>query len=211
MAWRLLQAIFLVFESLWKVSMPAVARMLDVGEERSSPSLERALLLAAVLTGLMVVPLAGTARSLVPVALREPVERHDRRPAMGCAGTDPQRSALGRRDRLLLRDQPARAPPARGDRALCRVVRRLHPAASFHWVPRRSASVCVAAALTDLLVLGVPLQRASGVAVLKVTLVPIVAVAVGSALGALVSDHLGPNVGGLIVGARMRRSRVRRA
>ena len=66
MAWRLLQSIFLVFESLWKVSMPAVARMLDAGEA-VQPALERALLLAAVLTGLMVVPLAGTAHSLVPV------------------------------------------------------------------------------------------------------------------------------------------------
>ena len=64
--------------------------------------------------------------------------------------------------------------------------------------------------MTDLVVLGVPLHRTSGVAVLQVTLVPIVAAAAGSALGALVSERLGPNLGGLIVGPHLCRTHLRR-
>jgi O-antigen/teichoic acid export membrane protein len=196
MGWRLLQAIFLVFESLWKVSMPAVARMLDAGEA-VKPSLERALLLAAVLTGLMVVPLAGTAHSLVPVIFGNKWS--------GTIDLLPW-AALA-----LILNGPLSAVATGYFYAINRpgVLLRVATAHSVVWfavfiplLPSMGAEAIgiglVAAALTDLLMLGVPLYHASGVAVLKVTLVPIVAVAVGSALGAVVSDRLGPNVGGLI-------------
>jgi O-antigen/teichoic acid export membrane protein len=198
MAWRLLQAIFLVFESLWKVSMPAAARMLDAGES-VKPALERALLLAAVLTGLMVVPLAGTARSLVPVIFGN-----------RWSGTI---DVLPWAALALILNGPLSAVATGYFYAINRpaVLLRVATAHSVVWfavfiplLPSLGAEAIgiglLAAALTDVLVLGVPFQRASGVAVLKVTLVPIVAVAIGSAFGALVSDYLGSNLGGLIVG-----------
>lgn len=198
MAWRLLQAIFLVFESLWKVSMPAAARMLDAGEA-VKPVLERALLLAAVLTGLMVVPLAGTARSLVPVVF-----------GSQWSGTI---DVLPWAALALILNGPLSAVATGYFYAINRpaLLLRVATAHSVVWfavfiplLPSLGAEAIgiglLAAALTDLLVLGVPLRRTAGVAVLKVTLVPILAVAVGSAVGALVCDHLGPNLGGLIVG-----------
>jgi O-antigen/teichoic acid export membrane protein len=196
MAWRLLQAIFLVFESLWKVSMPAAARMLDAGEALK-PALERALLLAAVLTGLMVVPLAGTAHSLVPVVFGDEWS--------GTIDVLPW-AALA-----LILNGPLSAVASGYFYAINRpgVLLRMVIVHSVVWfavfvplLPSMGAEAIgiglLAAALTDLLVLGVPFYRASGVVVLQVTLIPIVAVGVASALGAVVSDRLGANVGGLI-------------
>jgi O-antigen/teichoic acid export membrane protein len=196
MAWRLLQSIFLVFESLWKVSMPAVARTLDAGET-VKPAIEKALLLASVLTGLMVVPLAGTAQSLVPVVFGGNWS--------GTADVLPW-AALA-----LILNGPLSAVATGYFYAVNQpgVLLRVVIVHTLVWfavfvplLPSLGAEAIgvglVAAALADLAILGVPLYRASGVAVIRVTLVPIVAVAAGSAVGMLVSDRLGPNLGGLI-------------
>jgi len=66
LAWRLIQAVFVLFEALWRVSFPAVARLMETGEE-VRPTIERALRLASGTTGLILTPLAGTAPALIPV------------------------------------------------------------------------------------------------------------------------------------------------
>jgi O-antigen/teichoic acid export membrane protein len=69
-AYRLIQVIFLVVESLWRVSYPAIARLLATGEDVSRP-IARSLRMTAVLTGLVVACLIGAAPSLVPLLFGE--------------------------------------------------------------------------------------------------------------------------------------------
>jgi O-antigen/teichoic acid export membrane protein len=63
---RVLQAILLVFNSLWRVSFPALSRLIESGED-PRPSIQRALALTTTFTGFFVVGIAGTAPALVPV------------------------------------------------------------------------------------------------------------------------------------------------
>ncbi|MGH7269434.1 MAG: oligosaccharide flippase family protein, partial [Polyangiaceae bacterium] len=65
---RILQVPFLVFTALWRVSYPAMSRLIALGES-PAPLIQRALTLGSVATGLMLVPLAGSAPALVPVLL----------------------------------------------------------------------------------------------------------------------------------------------
>jgi O-antigen/teichoic acid export membrane protein len=67
LAYRLLQAPYLMFEALWRVSFPAVARMLDAGEDVREP-LQRAAATLTVAVGVVLVALAGSAWDLVPFA-----------------------------------------------------------------------------------------------------------------------------------------------
>jgi O-antigen/teichoic acid export membrane protein len=198
MAWRLLQGIFLVFESLWKVSLPAAARMLDAGEP-VKPALERALLLAAVVSGLMVAPLAGTAHALVPVLFGD-----------GWSGTI---DVLPWAALALVLNGPLSAVATGYFYAINRpaVLLRMVVAHTIVWfaifvplLPSMGAEAIgiglLGSALTDLVVLGIPLYRASGVIVVKVTAVPIVAAGAASALAAVVTNALGANVAGLVAG-----------
>jgi polysaccharide transporter, PST family len=65
---RILQAPFLLFGALWRVSFPAMSRLVALHEE-PAPMVQRALSLTSVASGLMLVPLAGSAPILVPVVL----------------------------------------------------------------------------------------------------------------------------------------------
>jgi O-antigen/teichoic acid export membrane protein len=62
---RLLQVITLLFESLWRVSYPAMAQLLRAGEE-ARPAVSRIATLTAVGAGLAVVAICGTAPALIP-------------------------------------------------------------------------------------------------------------------------------------------------
>jgi O-antigen/teichoic acid export membrane protein len=64
---RVLQGIMLVLESVWRVSFPAISRLIETGE-RPEPSIERALALTTAFTGFAAVALGGTAPALVPIA-----------------------------------------------------------------------------------------------------------------------------------------------
>lgn len=70
LASRMLSIVGLVLESLWRVTFPAVARLLDAGDE-PGPLLARGLNLVAAATGFFAVALAGTAPALVPVIFGE--------------------------------------------------------------------------------------------------------------------------------------------
>lgn len=65
LASRLLQIPFLVFESLWRVSYPAIARLVKAGEE-PRPLLERGVGIVAVGTGVLLVPLVAAAPAFMP-------------------------------------------------------------------------------------------------------------------------------------------------
>jgi O-antigen/teichoic acid export membrane protein len=69
-AYRLVQALVLVLESLWRVSYPAVARLIETGEDIAA-ALQRALRVSATVMGLAVAVLIGTSPSLVPLLFGE--------------------------------------------------------------------------------------------------------------------------------------------
>jgi O-antigen/teichoic acid export membrane protein len=66
-AWRLLQTVYLLFESLLRVLFPAMSRLIEQDEEQVGPILERGLRLATLCTGFAVVPLLGAAEPIVDV------------------------------------------------------------------------------------------------------------------------------------------------
>jgi O-antigen/teichoic acid export membrane protein len=63
-ATRLLQALVLLFESLWRVAYPAMARLAEIDGDAEAV-LDRSLRLAALAAGAIVVVLSGTAPALV--------------------------------------------------------------------------------------------------------------------------------------------------
>jgi O-antigen/teichoic acid export membrane protein len=65
LAYRVMQLPYLLFSSLWRVSYPAMARLL-AADEPARPMIERGVGLAAVATGLVLAPLAGSATAFVP-------------------------------------------------------------------------------------------------------------------------------------------------
>ena len=69
-AFRLVQATTLLFESLWRVSFPAMARLLETGED-PRPLLERGIALTGTAAGFLVAAMGGSATALVPVLFGE--------------------------------------------------------------------------------------------------------------------------------------------
>lgn len=65
-AYRILQLPQIVFQSLRRVSYPAMARLLDTGED-IRPTIERTVRLAAVASGLVLVPVAASSPGFVPL------------------------------------------------------------------------------------------------------------------------------------------------
>jgi O-antigen/teichoic acid export membrane protein len=70
LASRLAQAIVLLFDSLWRVTYPAMARLIDIDADPAG-ALERGLRLATVAAGAIVAVLAGSSPALVPALFGE--------------------------------------------------------------------------------------------------------------------------------------------
>lgn len=66
MALRLVQTVMLFFSTLWRVAFPAMARLVEAGDD-PAPALSRGLRLASVGSGLILAPLAATAPALMVV------------------------------------------------------------------------------------------------------------------------------------------------
>jgi O-antigen/teichoic acid export membrane protein len=64
--YRLTTVVIILMESLWRVSFPAMSRLRETGED-PMPLVERAASMASVVSGVLVVPLAGAAPALIPV------------------------------------------------------------------------------------------------------------------------------------------------
>jgi O-antigen/teichoic acid export membrane protein len=64
--YRFTTVVIILMESLWRVSFPAMSRLRETGEN-PLPVVEKAAGMASVISGLLVVPLAGSAPALVPV------------------------------------------------------------------------------------------------------------------------------------------------
>lgn len=70
LAGRVLQGFTLILAPLWRVSFPAIARLIDSGED-PTPSVERALSLSSVMIGFAAIAVGGCAPALVIVAFGE--------------------------------------------------------------------------------------------------------------------------------------------
>jgi O-antigen/teichoic acid export membrane protein len=67
-AYRIMQVPLLFFQSLWRVSYPAMSRLLEAGEDPKY-MMERGLVLMSTATGMLISPLVGSAPALVPAVL----------------------------------------------------------------------------------------------------------------------------------------------
>jgi O-antigen/teichoic acid export membrane protein len=70
LAYRVLQLPYLLFTSLWRVSFPAMSRLL-ANEEDPRPIIERGVALVAVATGLLLAPIFGSGPALIPSVFGE--------------------------------------------------------------------------------------------------------------------------------------------
>lgn len=70
LAGRVMGVPFLLFESLWRVSYPAMSRLLATGED-PRPIIERAVALASIATGILLVALVGAGPALIPSVFGE--------------------------------------------------------------------------------------------------------------------------------------------
>jgi O-antigen/teichoic acid export membrane protein len=67
-AWRILQIPVSLFQALWRVSVPGMARLVEAGEDVGS-TIERVIALVAVGTGVLVAPLAASASAWIHVLI----------------------------------------------------------------------------------------------------------------------------------------------
>lgn len=70
MASRLMQVPLLLFESLWRVSFPAMSQILAAKED-PKPAIERGVALAAIAAGVLLATFAGASPELVPAVFGE--------------------------------------------------------------------------------------------------------------------------------------------
>jgi O-antigen/teichoic acid export membrane protein len=68
LAYRVLQTLLLVFQGLWRVSYPAMARLMEAGED-PRPVIERGIGIVALGSGLFLAPMAACGPALIPGAL----------------------------------------------------------------------------------------------------------------------------------------------
>ena len=65
LSFRIMQVPFLLFDSVWRVSFPAMSRLIAAGED-ARPIIERGLALGGVVSGALLSVLVGSAPALVP-------------------------------------------------------------------------------------------------------------------------------------------------
>jgi O-antigen/teichoic acid export membrane protein len=65
LAYRLLGTVWMVFQSVWRVTFPAMARLIGNGDD-PTPLLQRTLASVAIASGLILAPLAASASWLIP-------------------------------------------------------------------------------------------------------------------------------------------------
>lgn len=69
MAYRFIQIPYLLFESLWRVSFPAFARLMEVGVDPRT-AVDRLMARSAVVTGLIICTLVGSLPALIPALFK---------------------------------------------------------------------------------------------------------------------------------------------
>jgi len=168
---RLLQALVLLFESLWRVAFPAMA---SAGRDRIDPApiLERGLRIAAVATGAIVVVLAGTAPALVATLFGE--RWHDSIAILPWAGLGALILGRSRPARPAICPRSSRWAPSCAGRA-CRQRSCSRPACrcSTASAPSASASAGSPGSVANAAVLGRAVRRHAGINVIATMASPV--------------------------------------
>jgi len=84
-AYRVMQVPFVVFEALWRVSFPAMARLIALGQD-ARPAVRQILRVATVANGFVLVGLAGASPFLLGTLFGEPWQAASAVLAPACAG-----------------------------------------------------------------------------------------------------------------------------
>jgi O-antigen/teichoic acid export membrane protein len=198
MAYRFIQVPFLLFESLWRVTFPAMARLIEAGED-PRPAVENMLTRSAVITGAILCALVGATPGLIP-AIFEP-QWHSIVDVLpwACAG--------------LLVGGPISVSVAgflfaRGDAGTALRGAVLHTAAALTLALSLLPVIGVTAlglgaftsAFVEGLVLGARAVRRYQIAVLRALLVPTLAGLAAGSLGWVVGDRVTPHIVGAFAG-----------
>jgi O-antigen/teichoic acid export membrane protein len=195
-AFRLVQATTLLFESLWRVSFPAMARLLETGED-PRPLLERGIALTGTAAGFLVAAMGGSATALVPVLFGE---------RWSSAADVLPWAAVGIGLSGPLSACAAGYLYAVGD---ARTALRATVAHTVVWfavaLPLLSPIGIEAlgvgwllACVTDCAVFAPVLQRRTGMSVVAVAARPVIAATLSVVGGLVVIDRIGPTLAGLV-------------
>ena len=195
-AFRLVQATTLLFESLWRVSFPAMARLLETGED-PRPLLERGIALTGTAAGFLVAAMGGSATALVPVLFGERwSSAADVLPwaAVGIGLSGPLSAcAAGYLYAVGDARTALRATVAHTVVWFAVALPLLSPfglkALGVGWL-----LACVA----DCAVFAPVLQRRTGMSVVAVAARPVIAATLSVVSGLVVIDRIGPNIAGLV-------------
>jgi O-antigen/teichoic acid export membrane protein len=199
MAWRLLQIPALLFGALWRVSYPAMAKLLAAGESERH-LIERAVGLAAVGTGLIIVPATGALSPLIPAVLGHrwaPVA--DVLPvaffALQASGpvsvaTAGYLYAVGETTAIL---------------RAATVTSVVWPVVTFPLLPSLGVVSlglgCMVSALVEIPLLARPAHRRSGARVLRPVLMPWLAASIGGGSGLVISRTVSHGIVAAVLGA----------
>jgi O-antigen/teichoic acid export membrane protein len=190
MAFRLLQIAYMIFGTIWQVTFPAIARLIEAGED-PNPVVQRMLSRSAVLIGGVLALLGGTTPSLVPTLFGRVWHPIVEVLPWCCVG--------------LLLSGPISVSVAgllyaRGDAATGLRAAILHTIAwlglTLGLLPVIGVGAVgvglLAAAIIDGLVLGRRTSRAYHIPVLRSVALPVLASATAGAAGWLIADRLHP-------------------
>jgi O-antigen/teichoic acid export membrane protein len=198
MAYRFIQVPFLVFESLWRVTFPAMARLLEAGED-PRPAVEKLLTRSALLTGAMLCTLVGATPDLIPALFGPEWQQIVDVLPWACAG--------------LMIGGPISVSVAgflfaHGDAGTALRGAVLHTFAtlslSLVLLPVIGVTAlglgAFASALVEGIVLGTRATRGYGIAIVRPLIIPTLVASVAGTVGWVVADSISSDVVGAVAG-----------
>jgi O-antigen/teichoic acid export membrane protein len=194
--YRLTLVVGVLLESLWRVSYPAMSRLKEVGRA-PGPVIQRAVSMATIMVGLLVVPLGGSAPALIPVLFGDAWRGAINVIPLAAAAvliTGPLTSILV--GYLMAQDRAGLLMRMSVIDGVTLSVVGL-PLLSLIGVTGLGIGA-VAAALADMLILSRELHRGWSIGVLGQMLAPAVASGVAGVSTWLVASALGANLGSLV-------------
>ena len=199
MAYRFFQVPFLLFESLWRVTFPGMARLIETGED-PRPAVERLLKRSSILTGAIMAAMGGSLPALVPALF--PPEWHSIVNILPWAFAG------------LLVGGPVSVATAgflfaRGDAGTALRGAVLHTAAwlllALLLLPVLGVTAigigAFASSMIDGLVLGTRAKWSYGVNIIGGLVRPTLAALGAASIGWIVAEHIAPALVGAVVGA----------
>lgn len=199
MAYRFIQVPFLIFETLWRVTFPAMARLIEAGEDPRA-AVQNILMRSAVVTGAVLSALVGATPALIPAIFERQWHQIVNILPWACAG--------------LLVGGPVSVAVAgfllaRGDAATALRGALLHTAASLILaltllpvigVTALGLSVLASSAVEGA-VLGTRAAKAYQVRIVRPLVIPTLAGLVAATIGWITAEHVAPLALGAVAGA----------